>query len=290
MKTKQIISIVKKVLTWIITIFAIFMMLFTVISATTFNKTDRKVFGYQILTVLSDSMKATDFEAGDLIFIKEVDPKTLEEGDIISYQSLNNDNFGEIVTHKIRTLTTDATGAPGFITYGTTTGVDDEKVVVYSQVIGKYQGKIPKVGYFFTFLKTTPGYIVCILLPFLFLIIVQGVNGVIILRRYRQEQIATMDAEHERQKQELEDERKRLEMQQEESRKMLEELTKLKEQLSAEQTSKQSSNQDSNHPQEEDESKKWNRKMKQARRTKTKDEDTSCLKRNEWNRQGGYGF
>lgn len=256
MKTKRIMSIVKKVMTWIVSIFAVFMMLFTVISATTFNKTDRKIFGYQILTVLSDSMKATDFEAGDLIFIKEVDPKTLKEGDIISYQSLNNDNFGEIITHKIRTLTTDAEGQPGFITYGTTTGVDDEKVVVYSQVIGKYQGKIPKVGYFFTSLKTTPGYIVCILLPFLFLIIVQGVNGVVLFKRYKQEQITTMNEEHQRQKQELEDERKQLEMQQEESRKMLEELTKLKEQLSAEQNSKQNSNQDNSHPDDIDESKK----------------------------------
>ncbi len=254
MKMKRIMPIVKKVMTWIISIFAIIMMLFTIISATTFNKTNRKIFGYQILTVLSDSMKATDFEAGDLIFIKEVDPKTLKEGDIISYESLNKDNFGEIVTHKIRTLTTDADGQPGFITYGTTTGMDDEKVVVYSQVIGKYQGKIPKVGYFFTFLKTTPGYIICILLPFLSLIIIQGVNCVVLFRRYKQEQIATMAEEHQRQKQELEDERKRLEMQQEESRRMLEELERLKEQLSAEQNSKQSSNQDNSHPDDEDKS------------------------------------
>lgn len=207
-----------------------------------------------MLTVLSDSMKATDFEAGDLIFIVEIDPATLKVGDIISYQSLNNDSFGEVITHKIRSLVTDAKGEPGFITYGTTTGVNDEKVVLYSQVLGKYQGKIPKIGYFFSFLKTTPGYIVCILLPFLLLIIVQGVNGVILFKKYKKEQIAAINEEHMKQKQELEEERKRLELQQEESKKMLEELAKLKEELSKEQTSKQTFNQESNHQEESYES------------------------------------
>ncbi len=246
MNKKKVISIVKKVLVSIVSVFAVIMMVFTIISATTFNNSDRKIFGYQVLTVLSDSMKATDFESGDIIFIKEVDPKTLQEGDIITYQSLNNDNFGEIVTHKIRRLENDAEGNPGFVTYGTTTGVDDEKIVVYSQIIGKYQGKIPKVGYFFTFLKTPPGYIICIFLPFLILIIIQGMNGVVLFKKYRKEQLAAINAEHLKQKQEIEEERKRLEMQQEESRKMLEELTKLKEQLSVDQKTKQSQDEDLN--------------------------------------------
>lgn len=254
MKAKKVVQIVKNVTVWIVGIFAVLMMAFTIISSTTFDRSNRQIFGYQVLTVLSDSMKATDFEAGDLIFIKEVDPKTLQEGDIITYQSLNTENFGEVVTHKIRVITTDAEGQPGFITYGTTTGVDDEKVVVYSQVLGKYQGKIPKLGYFFSFLKTTPGYIVCILLPFLVLIIIQGMNGVIIFKRYKAEQMAAINDEHMRQKQELEEERQRLELQQAESKRMLEELAKLKEQLSIEQASKQNSNKDLNHQNEINES------------------------------------
>lgn len=66
-------------------------------------------------------MSATDFDAGDLVLVKEVDPATLQAGDIIAYQSTNTENYGEVVTHKIRELTTDANGNPGFITYGTTT-------------------------------------------------------------------------------------------------------------------------------------------------------------------------
>ncbi len=245
MDRKKIILIVKKVTTWIVSIFAVLMMIFTIISATTFNNTNKKIFGYQVLTVLSDSMKATDFESGDIIFIKEVDPKTLKVGDIITYESLNEANFGELVTHKIRELKNDEFGRPGFVTFGTTTGINDEKLVFHSQVIGKYQGRLPKVGYFFTFLKTPPGYIFFIFLPFVILIVIQGMNAVVIFKKYKKEQLVAINEEHNRQKLELEEERKRLEIQQEESRKMLEELTKLKEQISSGQLSKQDLDQDS---------------------------------------------
>ena len=51
-------------------------------------------------------------------------------------------------------LTVDAEGTPGFITYGTTTGVDDETIVTYPYVLGRYQGNIPGLGSFFNFMPT----------------------------------------------------------------------------------------------------------------------------------------
>jgi hypothetical protein len=77
------------------------MMIFTIISVSTFDRYDRDLFGYKAFIILTDSMKKTDFKAGDLVFIKEMEPDTLREGDIIAYVSQNSSNFGEIVTHKI---------------------------------------------------------------------------------------------------------------------------------------------------------------------------------------------
>jgi hypothetical protein len=144
----------------------------------------------------------------------------LKEGDIIAYISQNSHNFGEIVTHKIRKLTTDANGSPGFITYGTTTDTDDETIVTYPYVVGKYTGHIPGVGTFFQFLKTTPGYIICILLPFLLLILFQGLNTIRLFRRYKQEQL-----------EEIQEERERLEAERIKSEKLMQELLELKQQL-----------------------------------------------------------
>lgn len=222
---KKALNVIKNIIVWLIVIAAVCMMVFTIVSVNTFDRSDRSLFGYKAFIVLSDSMSKTDFSAGDLVLVKEVDPSTLQEGDIIAYTSQNTENYGGTVTHKIRKLTTDANGEPGFITYGTTTDTDDELVVTYPFVLGKYQSHIPAVGKFFQFLKTTPGYVVCILIPFLLLIVIQGVNSIRLFRRYKKEQTDEIKAE-----------REKIEAERAENRKMMEELQALKAQLAEKQT------------------------------------------------------
>ena len=217
---KKILNVIKNVFVWLVVLLAVFMMVFTVVSVSVFDRNDRDLFGYKAFIVLSDSMAATDFDAGDIALVREVDPTTLKEGDIISYISQNSANYGETVTHKIRRLTADANENPGFITYGTTTNVDDETVVTFPYVQGKYVGRLPKVGTFFTFLRTTPGYICCILIPFLLLMLYQGFNCISLFRQYKKEQMAEMQAEREK----IEEERRQ-------SAAMMEELMALKAQL-----------------------------------------------------------
>lgn len=200
---------------------ALGMMVFTIISVTTFNQIDRSILGYKAFIVLSDSMSKTDFNAGDLVISKIVDPSTLKEGDIISFQSTNDDSYGKVLTHKIRALTTDESGAPCFITYGTTTDVNDESKVAYNFVMGKYVTHIPKAGDFFYFLKSTQGYILCIFLPFMLLILLQALNSLKLFRQYKREQFA-----------EIEEQRKSLDEERKKSQEMMAEILKLKEQLS----------------------------------------------------------
>ena len=114
---KKTFEVIKTVLTWLIVLLAVCMMVFTIVSVTTFDRNDRALFGYKMYIVRSDSMSATDFKAGDLILVRSVDPTTLQPGDIIAFTSQDSANFGETVTHKIRSLTTDADGQPAFITY-----------------------------------------------------------------------------------------------------------------------------------------------------------------------------
>ena len=213
-------KVIRSVIVWLIVALAAAMMIFTVVSVSTFDRADRNLFGYKAFIVLSDSMSKTDFDAGDLVLVKEVDPTTLKEGDIIAYTSQNTANYGETVTHKIRKLTTDANGEPGFITYGTTTDTDDETVVTYPYVLGKYSSHIPKVGTFFQFLKTTPGYIVCILVPFLLLILLEGIRCICLFRKYKAEQQAELQAE-----------RDKIEADRAETQRMMQELLQMKAQM-----------------------------------------------------------
>lgn len=213
-------NIFKITIIWLIVLLAISMMIFTVISVTTFNRNDRDLFGYKMYIVNSDSMAATDFKAGALILVKEVDPATLKEGDIITFMSQNTDSFGETITHKIRKLTTDAEGNPGFITYGTTTNTDDETIVTFPYVLGQYKSHIPGLGSFFNFLKTTPGYFICIFTPFMLIIVYEGIKFFNLFRRYKKEQMEEMQAEKDK-----------IEAEKAENAKMLEELRALKAQL-----------------------------------------------------------
>ena len=99
---KKALNIIKKVISIVLLAMALFAVVFTIISVTTVNNTQRSLNGYKFFVVLSDSMSATDFSAGDMIVVKEVDVNTLEKDDIITFYSTDPKSLGEIITHKIR--------------------------------------------------------------------------------------------------------------------------------------------------------------------------------------------
>lgn len=226
---KKALGIVSKVLTWIVIAITVFMMIFTVFSTLTFDRNDRNLFGIRFYIVLSDSMSPSEnnkndkvhFNAGDIVLIKNVkDATALQPGDVIAFISQNSDSFGQTITHMIREVKTSDNGKVEYVTYGTNTGTDDETLVEPEYVLGKYAGKLPCVGHFFSFLKTTPGYIVCILVPFLLLILWQGVNTVKLFKQYKREQMADMQAEKDK-----------IEAERAENQRMMQELLALKAQL-----------------------------------------------------------
>lgn len=203
--------VVRDVFSWALVVLALLMMIFTVVAVSVCDRNDRDILGFKAFIVTSDSMKATDFAAGDIIFCREVDPTTLKEGDIITFQSQDPASYGEVVTHKIREIRTTSKNNLWFVTYGTTTGVDDEYPVLSTFILGKYEGRIPFAGRFFNFLRTPWGYGLCIFLPFMLLILSQAVGCIKLFCQYKQEKNAAADAEREREREEQETMRRELE-------------------------------------------------------------------------------
>lgn len=228
--TKKILNIALKVVTWLLVAFTVFMMIFTVVTVTTVDRNDRSIFGVKFYIVQTDSMSLSEnnkdmdvhFNAGDIVIIKNVeDPRALQAGDVIAFMSTNSVSYGETVTHMIREVKkTDDGKVLGYVTYGTNTGTDDEALVEPEYVLGAYSGKLPGVGNFFAFVKSTPGYIVCILVPFLLLILYNGVNVIRLFRKYKREQMEAMQAEKDK-----------LEAERAENQRMMQELLALKAQL-----------------------------------------------------------
>lgn len=227
---KKILNIALKVVTWLLVAFTVFMMIFTIVTVKTVDRNDRSIFGVKFYIVQTDSMSKSElnadmdvhFNAGDIVIIKDVkDRSGLQAGDIIAFMSTNSTSYGETVTHMIREVKTNSEGKVlGYVTYGTNTGVNDEALVEPEYILGAYFGKLPGVGNFFAFVKSTPGYIVCILVPFLLLILYNGVNIIRLFRKYKREQMEKMQAEKDK-----------LDAERAENQRMMQELLALKAQL-----------------------------------------------------------
>ena len=227
---KKCLNICMKVFTGLLVAFTIFMMVFTIFTVTTVDRNNRNVLGYKFYIVQTNSMSLSDknqhldihFDAGDIVVVKNPeDPRALQPGQVISFISTNEVSYGETVTHMIRSVKkTDDGRVLGYVTYGTNTDTDDEALVTPDYVLGVHQLTLPKVGTFFAFVKSVPGYICCILVPFLLLILYNGINVIRLFRQHKREQMAIIQAE----KDQLEAERA-------EAQRMMQELLALKAQL-----------------------------------------------------------
>ena len=231
-KAKKALNISLKIVAWLVVIFTLFIMIFTIVTVSTVDRNDRSIFGVKFYIVQTDSMSESKnnenldihFDAGDIVLIENLTKKEkrgLKAGDVIAFLSTNSESYGKTITHMIREVKYDGDGKLiGYVTFGTNTGSNDEKVVEPEYILGKYTGKLPGLGDFFVFVKSTPGYIVCILAPLLLLILYNAVNVVRLFRKYKKEQSKSIQAE----RAELAEERKKNE-------EALRELQALKEQL-----------------------------------------------------------
>ena len=126
------------------------------------------VFGYRILSVVSDSMTPT-IENETCIVIKKVDAEDIEVGDIITFVSEAADIKGYLNTHRVYEIRTDEeTGENIYITKGDAYTQPDAFPVDFEQVAGEYVGEFPfgKTLYkAIRFLADRNNYFVIVILP-----------------------------------------------------------------------------------------------------------------------------
>lgn len=98
------------------------------------------LFGYKPFIVLSGSME-TEIHKGDLVITKIIDPKTLKKNDIIAFR----DAQGTVTTHRIIDIVKND-GEKYFITKGDNNSSQDQNLVEFKDVEGKYVIRIPSIG------------------------------------------------------------------------------------------------------------------------------------------------
>lgn len=118
-----------------------------------------RLFGLQVYTVLSGSMEPT-YHTGSLIYVKKVDPYTVEEGQAITFM-LDEDT---IATHRVVGIVPDEEDPTviRFRTKGDANEAEDGTLVHYKNVIGTPIFSIPYLGYVANYIQHPPGMYVAI--------------------------------------------------------------------------------------------------------------------------------
>ena len=134
---KKIWNIISSVLVGVFVVFAVFLM-------------GSRLVGYQVFNVISGSMEP-EYSVGDLIYVKEANPKDIEVGMPITFV-LNEDLV--VATHRVVEIDADN---QYFYTKGDVNETVDSAPVHFNNVIGVPQFHIPLLGYVSDFIQNPPG-------------------------------------------------------------------------------------------------------------------------------------
>lgn len=154
-----------------------------------------RLMGYQVFTIISGSMEP-EYNVGDLIYVKKVDPQTIKVGDDITF-ILNEDLV--IATHRVVRIDAEK---QHFYTKGLANEIEDSDPVHFNNVIGVPKFSIAKLGYVSNFIQNPPGTYITIGLGVLLILIVFLPD--IISKKEKEETQDDVSEENERLKSEIE--------------------------------------------------------------------------------------
>jgi signal peptidase I len=115
------------------------------------NDPDKSFFGYRFYHVLTKSMTPQPdsppggFLAGDMIFVKMAEPKSIKVGDIVTFAT--DPSGSSHLTHRVVDIKTELNGQAGhwFITRGDANNAEDPPVAA-DRIIGKKVFSVPGAG------------------------------------------------------------------------------------------------------------------------------------------------
>ena len=202
---KEDISIIKKIFRPIGLVLSIILTFIVIMNLTiilkSYIKPDKvpSFLGVKLFIVETNSMQP-HFSGGDIIFVKNVEPKILEEGDVISYSDSRS-----IVTHRIIGIEKTDDGL-SFTTKGDGNDAEDLVPITEENVEGRYWFRVEKMGRLAMYVQSPQGRLIFIGIPVAIFIIYD-----IVQRKDRQNKARIDDMKKEREIKNLEKELKRRE-------------------------------------------------------------------------------
>jgi signal peptidase len=124
-----------------------------------------RLLGYRVYTVISGSMEP-EIRVGDLVYVKPVDPTTIQVGDDITFV-LNEDLV--VATHRVVRIDAEK---QRIYTKGLANEIEDTDPVHFKNVLGVVQFNIPLLGYVSDFIQNPPGMYITIAIGAVLVILV----------------------------------------------------------------------------------------------------------------------
>ena len=166
-------SLIHKVLTVIGTVLCVILIPILIINCILIVKSFTSeevpsVAGKLPLIVLTDSMYPV-IQSGDLIICNTAEPEDIENGDVIAFFDPAG-NGSTIVSHRVIEVT-ELNGETAWRAMGDNNNTEDLLLVTGDKLVAVYEGaRLPGFGNVALFMQTTPGLIVCVVLPILLLV------------------------------------------------------------------------------------------------------------------------
>ncbi len=168
-KDNKVLKVISNIIYVIIFIIVLLLLIMVIFQRTSNN--EMAIGGYRIFVVATGSM-VPEYNVGDVLLSKEVDPSELKEGDNIAYKGAIGSFDGKIITHKIKKIEKKEGENYKIITQGVAnTGEDPE--IDQTQILGKITYKIVILSWFEKIVSNNYAFYCIIFIPIALLIFKQ---------------------------------------------------------------------------------------------------------------------
>ena len=143
---KKVVKIISKIIYQILVILCLIVAAIIILQKV--SDSNKSIAGYRIFRVITGSMEP-EYEVGEVVISKEVDPKNIKIGDDIVYLGTYGEYSGKIIMHSVIAIDTDENGEINFHAKGLrSTSVEDPQIKG-SQIYGvvKFKSGILTVLY-----------------------------------------------------------------------------------------------------------------------------------------------
>ena len=135
---KKIIKLLLKIAYQILIIMCVLLIAVIVLQKVTAN--NKSIGGYRIFRVITGSM-SPEYDVGEVVISKEVDPEDIKVGDDIVYQGLYGEYNGKIIMHKVIGIDKDENNELTFHAKGLHEGSIEDPLIKPSQIYGEVKFK-----------------------------------------------------------------------------------------------------------------------------------------------------